>query len=147
MLSPDAGNVNSLAHPPFTFTGINWEKGDLKAIGYNGGKIVAEHIVSTPEELTAIELSYFESGTLASTDDLLIIYVRLNDENGTLIFDENEKNVRLEVIEGGTVIGPSSVKAEAGLASFIVKTDCSEKLKLKAFCGNLEAKKVMKLIE
>lgn len=143
--SPDGGNCKNLTFPPFTFTGIRWESGELKAIGYHEGKVVAEYTVNTPGTVNRMDISYFESGVPASKDDLLIVYVNLLDDKGTLVFQENEKKVRLEVIEGGTVMGASSILAEAGIASFIVKTGFGKKLILKAASGGMKTEKTISL--
>ncbi|MBR8538397.1 hypothetical protein KDU71_22695 [Carboxylicivirga sediminis] len=40
--------------------------------------------------------------------------------------------IRLEVCNGGTLIGPSTVAAEAGIASFLVRTSQAKQVQLKA---------------
>lgn len=36
---PDGGNAENIDFPPFTFFNVNWERGELKAIGYKDGKL------------------------------------------------------------------------------------------------------------
>lgn len=144
--SPDGGNCKNLVSPPFTFSGINWELGELKAIGYRQGKAVAEQVVRTPGGATQLGISYFESGIPAATDDLLIVYVNLFDNKGVPVFQENTKEVKLEVLDGGTILGASSITAEAGVASFIVKTGWKKKLELKAIAGGLTTFSTIKLV-
>lgn len=136
---PDGGNAENINCPPFTFMNVKWEKGELKAVGYKKGKAVAEHVVRTPGEACNLKIGYFESGKPASNHDLLIVYVRLEDENGTICFGENMREVSLEVLDGGRISGPSRIKAEAGLASFLVKTDMRRSLVLRAFSEGLSA--------
>mgnify|MGYP000000709654 FL=1 len=142
---PDGGNAVNIDFPPFTFFNVKWEQGELKAIGYKDGKAVAEHVVRTPDAVEAMDITYFESGVPASCCDLLIVYVNLKDLHGTDCFGENNREVRLEVLQGGEVRGPATIKAEAGVASFLVATADSQTLVLKAVSGNLEASRKLKL--
>ena len=142
---PDGGNAVNIDFPPFTFFNVKWEQGELKAIGYKDGKAVAEHVVRTPGAVEAMDITHFESGVPASCYDLLIVYVNLKDLHGTDCFGENNREVRLEVLQGGEVRGPATIKAEAGVASFLVATADSQTLVLKAVSGNLEASRKLKL--
>ena len=142
---PDGGNAENIDFPPFTFFNVNWERGELKAIGYKDGKAVAEHVVRTPGAVEAMDISYFESGVSASCRDLLIVYVNLKDLQGTGCFGENNREVKLEVLQGGELRGPATIKAEAGVASFLVATTDSPMLVLKAVSGNLETMRKLKL--
>ncbi len=142
---PDGGNATNIKFPPFTFFNISWEKGELKAVGYKEGRPVAEHTVHTPNEPARLNIDYFESGYKASRNDLLIVYVQLQDKQGTVCFGENEREVSLEVIYGGELRSPATIKAEAGIASFIVATNDTKKLKLQATSGTLKLARTMKL--
>ena len=142
---PDGGNAENIDFPPFTFFNVNWERGELKSIGYKDGKAVAEHVVRTPGAVEAMDITYFESGVSASCRDLLIVYVNLKDLQGTGCFGENNREVKLEVLQGGELRGPATIKAEAGVASFLVATTDSPMLVLKAVSGNLETMRKLKL--
>lgn len=142
---PDGGNAENIDFPPFTFFNVNWERGELKAIGYKDGKAVAEHVIRTPGAVEAMDITYFESGVSASCRDLLIVYVNLKDLQGTGCFGENNREVKLEVLQGGELRGPATIKAEAGVASFLVATTDSPMLVLKAVSGNLETMRKLKL--
>lgn len=142
---PDGGNAENIDFPPFTFFNVNWERGELKAIGYKDVKAVAEHVVRTPGAVEAMDITYFESGVSASCRDLLIVYVNLKDLQGTGCFGENNREVKLEVLQGGELRGPATIKAEAGVASFLVATTDSPMLVLKAVSGNLETMRKLKL--
>lgn len=142
---PDGGNAENIDFPPFTFFNVNWERGELKAIGYKDGKAVAEHVVRTPGAVEAMDITYFESGVSASCRDLLIVYVNLKDLQGTGCFGENNREVKLEVLQGGELRGPATIKAEAGVASFLVATTDAPMLVLKAVSGNLETMRKLKL--
>ena len=93
--APDGGNCRNLDCPPFTFTGVKWEAGTLEAVDYKEGREVARHAVKTPGEVSALQISYFESGKPAAKNDLLIVYVSLVDKDGTLVFGENRREVTL----------------------------------------------------
>ncbi len=139
----DGGNCLQLAYPPFTFSQLPKEKGELKAIGYVNGKKVTSCTVRTPQSPQKLEIDYFESGCAASKNDLLIIYVRLSDEQNTLC-PVNDIPVSLSV-QGGKILGPPVFPAESGIASFLVQTQEDSKLILEAFCGEMKQKKTMKL--
>lgn len=127
----DAGNCRQMAYPPFTFLHVPRQTGELKAIGYSQGKPVADTTVRTPEAPDRLRISYFESGRKASRDDLLIIYVRVEDRRGTLCFGDNSTSVALTA-EGGEVVGPAETRCEAGIASFLVRTRNARRLTLTA---------------
>ena len=138
--APDGGNCRNLDCPPFTFTGVKWEAGTLEAVGYKEGREVARHAVKTPGEVSALQISYFESGKPAAKNDLLIVYVSLVDKDGTLAFGENRREVTLRV-RGGVIKGPDHVTAEAGIASFLVQTGEADRLTLEAASQGLTAQK------
>ena len=138
--APDGGNCRNLDCPPFTFTGVKWEAGTLEAVGYKEGREVARHAVKTPGEVSALQISYFESGKPAAKNDLLIVYVSLVDKDGTLAFGENRREVTL-CVRGGVIKGPDHVTAEAGIASFLVQTGEADRLTLEAASQGLTAQK------
>ena len=140
VFAPDGGNCRNLDCPPFTFTGVKWEAGTLEAVGYKEGREVARHAVKTPGEVSALQISYFESGKPAAKNDLLIVYVSLVDKDGTLAFGENRREVTL-CVRGGVIKGPDHVTAEAGIASFLVQTGEADRLTLEAASQGLTAQK------
>ena len=142
----DGGNCKQLKKAPFTFENVEWKRGEIKAIGYINGTVVNMHIVQTPDKPFQLSIGYFESGKLAAANDLLIVYVRIEDENGTLCVN-NSDNISFEVIEGGSVVGPAIVAAEAGIASFLVKTDESDHLVVKTKSAFDEKSKTWKLVQ
>ena len=136
---PDTGNCRELDFPPFTFTGVPFEAGCLEAVGYSKGRKVVVRRIQTPGKPAKLSVSYFESGRPASTDDLLIVYVSLQDALGTLC-PVNGVSVTLSV-EGGTVVGPARYETEAGVASFLVRTSDASVLRLSATSGSMQAVK------
>ena len=138
-------NVNNLTCPPFTFFGVKWQAGQLQAVGYKDGKAVARHTVSTPGAPEKLSINYFEEGVKASRNDVLLVYVHVQDARGTDCFGENSRQVTLQVEKGGELRGPATVTAEAGIASFVVATSDAKVLKLRATSGSLQQSKTIKL--
>ena len=73
----------------------------------------------------------------------LDVYARLTDAQGAPCRD-NGVRVRLTA-EGGTVTGPAEVETEAGVASFLVRTDDRRRLKLHCTAGSLCGRLTLKL--
>jgi len=140
----DGGNCRHLNHPPFTFNHIQYQPGEIKAVGYINKRPVCSFSVRTPTKPSALEISYFESGQPASINDLLIVYVKVVDEKGTLCVSDSSK-ITLAVEQGGEIIGPSSINAEAGIASFLVRTNEERQLILKAVAGLLKTTRTILL--
>ena len=141
----DGGNCQHLQSPPFTFKNIEWESGEMKAIGYINGKKVCQHIVSTPKAPSQLSINYFESGKPAAKNDVLIIYVRVEDISGTLCVNDSV-SIHLKVIKGGDIVGPDTVYSEAGIASFLVKTADLNQLELRATSAFGQKSKIWELI-
>lgn len=119
--SPDTGtNTANLLHPPFTFTALTWEAGELKAEGYIGGQLVATHVVRTPGDAASLDIN-FDIGTLQTGGDMTFVYVSVLDPNGTVVPDADNE-VTLGVSGPAVLAGPSQFQAEAGIASFLLKT-------------------------
>ena len=118
----DGGNCEHVAHPPFTFPGVPWEPGELKATGYLEGRAVAEHTVRTPGAPAAIELSFDLSGRELQANGADVIFVRASvvDAAGTVV-PTAENGISFELEGPGEIVGPTSVSAEAGIASVLVR--------------------------
>ena len=140
----DGGNCKQLEKAPFTFSNISWEKGNLKSIGFIDGKKVCQYTVSTPNTPSQLFIDYFESGKPAAKNDILIVYVSVEDLNGTLCINDT-LDIQLEVSEGGRIVGPNHVLCEAGIASFLVKTHELNYLELKAKSKIGEKSKILEL--
>ena len=54
-------------------------------------------------------------------------------------------SVQLEALKGGHIVGPDNVLTEAGIASFLVKTNESNQLELKAKSKIGEESKILEL--
>jgi len=114
----DCGN---LAHPPFTFTGLSFTPGQLKADGYIDGELVATDIVITPGSALKLDID-FSASELTPGGDMAFVYVSVLDSSDILVASASN-SILLEVISGpATVIGPIDLDAEAGIASFLIRT-------------------------
>lgn len=113
-----------LKHPPFVFKMSSFIKGNLKAIGYINGKIATVDQVQTANEAKQIKLEIDSSNININPNnqDVVFIYAKILDDNGVLVskatntvyFSINETNAEL--------IGENPVKAEAGIATILLRT-------------------------
>lgn len=118
----DSGNSKHLQHPPFTFNNLKWKKGVLKAVGYLDGKKQAEFQVRTPETPKSLDIEFDFSGKALKADgaDVIFVYVKLKDKNGVTV-PTSENEVTIEVTGEANIISPKTVKAEAGIATFLLQ--------------------------
>ena len=119
---PDTtNNSDKLAHPPFTFRVPSFTPGTLKARAWLAGKPVAEHSVSTPGAPQELQLLLALNGRPVSGEgDLLFLHARIVDRNGTLVPDASPM-VHFEANEALELIGNNPARAEAGIASILVR--------------------------
>jgi len=123
--NPDANDANhptaNILHPPFTFTGLTWQAGELKAEGYINGQLAATHIVKTPGTAASLNIS-FDLSELAVGGDITFVYVSVLDANGTVV--PNASNpISLNIISGpAALVSPNQVQAEAGIATFLLRS-------------------------
>ena len=141
--SPDAGY--RVPHPPYTFnvgdfsttrsmlfaTGVapsGTEIGELKAEGLIGGQVAATHLVYSPGEPKGIELKLDGCGVdpVADGADWVRVYAHICDARGTT-YPHADDLVTFTVsgqgvLIGGATIGANPVRAEAGIATGIIRT-------------------------
>ncbi len=129
-----------LPFPPFHFNLQGFKAGTLKAIGFINGKEVALDEIRTPLDPKDVILEADKSGIeISKTDsDLLFIYAKIADANGTLCNLE-EAEVTFVLVGNGELIGENPVKAEAGIATILLKTKPGEKYKISASSSTLES--------
>ncbi len=108
----DGGNGNHLEHPPFTFTNINWQRGEIKAIGFIKGRKMAEQIVKTPIVKTSLKLVTVNQGQplIADGADVIFVHALVTDSNGTIMCLDNKTKVQFSISSNGKIIGPDTVK-------------------------------------
>ncbi|NEV93822.1 glycoside hydrolase family 2 protein [Psychroflexus sp. YR1-1] len=115
---------SALPHPPFEFKLSEFKAGTLKAVGYIDGEEVAIHEVKTPSEAQQIRLKVDTSGIGLSQkqDDIVFLHAEITDAEGTLVPGfEGEIKFSIES-ESAELIGQNPIKAEAGIASILLKT-------------------------
>lgn len=121
--NPDTdSNTNNLAHPPFTFKVNHFEKGELIAKAYIGGKEITSDTVRTPESPSKIHLSVDYDGKMAKSDtnDLLFVYAKLIDNNGTVV-PRNDYKIQFSIEGDAQLVSPEVMITEAGIATALVR--------------------------
>ncbi len=119
---PNSGYPNSnLLHPPFSFSGLTWQAGELKAEGYIGGNLVATHIVRTPGTAGAIVVSFDASEMAADGSDIIFVYASVVDANGTVV-PGNSSYITFNVTGPATLVSPSVIRAEAGISTALIRS-------------------------
>lgn len=124
---------DELPHPPFHFEVPAFKAGELKAVGYIDGKEVASDVVKTPGEPEKIVLDVDLSGKSLATKhpDVVFVYAKLVDANGIVVPSaENEVSFELASGRGAKLIGQNPVKAEAGVATILLRTADMENKKI-----------------
>lgn len=139
---PDSDRYsNSLAHPPFTFRLTSFEAGELKAIGYIGGKAVTETTRETPGKPELIKLNADFSGKEpeAGCNDVIFVYASVTDKDGTVL-PEDDRKIQFIVEGDASLIGPNPKSAEAGIAAVLLRTGKTRGMvKIKAFANGLKS--------
>jgi hypothetical protein len=120
--SPDT-DINSinLQHPPFTFTGLTFQSGQLKAEGLIGGEIVATHTVTTPGMATALSLVFDVNSVPANGSETIAVNASIVDANGTLIPTASSTNVTFSVTGPAALASPAAITSEAGIATAYIR--------------------------
>ena len=111
-----------LPHPPFVFDLPAFSPGRLDAVGFIGSKAVARHRVATPTAPVRLGLAIETMDVSASPEaaDVLIAYASVLDASGTLCIGDS--SLVSFTIEGAVeIIGPSTLTAEAGIASVVLR--------------------------
>ena len=136
-------NSDKLNHPPFIFKVDQFVSGTLRADGFINGEKVVSNVVKTPESPSKIELVYDISGRPINPDapDMIFVYAKITDANGTVVPTATNE-VTFSISEGNAeLIGENPVKAEAGIATIILKTkDLKKPIKIMAKSENLQPK-------
>lgn len=112
----------SLPYPPFVFRLGSFVPGCLEALGFIGGKQVAQHSVMTPGSPSSIALSVEDEGVRGELDelDILLGHARVRDENGQLS-KFSSIPVHFRIVGEAEIVGSSEVQAESGIASIVIR--------------------------
>ena len=119
----DGGNCRHVAHPPFTFAPVTFTLGELKAIGYIGGKKVCEFVRHTPGKPAQLKLEADLENRPLAADGVDAVFVRATvcDADGNLVPDATN-SVSFKVSGAAQFISPSVVRAEAGVATVLIRS-------------------------
>ncbi len=121
--TPDQNEISkNLNHPPFTFNIAEFKAGELKAVGYIDGKVVAESRVKSPKKAVALKCWIDESGRSAEAGckDNIFLYVAAVDKNGTLCPDFTDE-ITIIVDDKVTILNRGGVVTEAGIATALLE--------------------------
>ena len=110
----------NLLHPPFTFEGLAWQAGQLRAEGYIADELAAVHTTATPGEPESLEIN-FDMDELNCSGDITFVYVSVVDADGTLVVHASNL-VDLQISGSAILLSPSQVQAEAGIATFLIRS-------------------------
>jgi beta-galactosidase len=136
---PDTGKIsNNLTHAPFTFTMPSYSQGKLIAKGLIKGKAVIQYAAATPSDASGIKLLADISGKEISTNDVVFVYAYITDKDGNTVPADTRK-ITLTIESGdASIVATNSINAEAGIASFLLKTGNKPgNIKLKAIGDGL----------
>ena len=122
----DGGNSRHIEHPPFTFAPVIYAPGELKAIGYIGGKPVVEDVRHTPGKAAQLKLEADLEGRPLAADGADAIFVRATicDQDGNPVPDATNA-VNFTVSGAAQFVSPSTVPAEAGIATVLIRSSDS----------------------
>jgi beta-galactosidase len=133
--SPDVSFVNpggttvtcQMFHPPFTFKGVAWASGTLRADGLIGGVVKMSDSVRTPgtAAMLTVAIDTLGKNLVADGSDMVFVYAYIRDANGTIVPVTNTK-VKFSVAGQGAIVGDSALGANpknsiAGIAGAILK--------------------------
>ena len=107
--------TGTITHPPFYFVDVPNERGTLRADCRVDGAIIASHTVQSPGDPASLHLRAPFTELRADGSDLTFVYAEVRDANGTVV-PTSAASVEFTV-EGGTLAGPGTVTAEAGIAT------------------------------
>lgn len=115
----------NLPHPMYEFTNVEFEAGELTAIGYIDGKEVARYTRNTPKAAKKLVLTPDYNTIAADGSDFATIRIDLVDENGTILpYADNE--VTISVGGNGRFIGEEKINLEGGSSAFFAASNYME---------------------
>lgn len=144
----DYGPVIEKGGSPFyQFNAGQYESGELKAEGLVGGKVAATHTVRTPGKPHHVEVMIpsYPVKPVADGSDMIPVYFKICDENGTRIND-SDALIDITVLGEGTLIGdgirriginPQQVEGGIGFA-FIRTTRKAGEIRVTATSAGLK---------
>jgi hypothetical protein len=122
---PDVSRMTThLNHAPFTFQLDRFVPGTLRAVGYIGGRKVAECERTTPGPVAKLKLRFDLSGKPFAADgrDATFCYAELQDEAGNVV-PTADVPVFFGVAGGAQLVGHNPIRSEAGTAAILLGSD------------------------
>ncbi len=111
----------NLPHPFFVFENIEFEKGEVTAVGFIEGKEAARYTQKTPEEAAELTLKPDYDTLVCDGVDMTQVTVCAIDKNGTRV-PSADNLVTITVSDNGRFIGEEKIKLEGGRCVFIVQS-------------------------
>ncbi len=115
--------LKHVPHPIFTFPGIQWKAGTLRADALIGNKVVATHTVRTPGKAVRlqIELDHIHHQLTADGSDMALLFIKAIDKNGILVPNRDD-TLHLDIQGQGRLIGTNPVQLEGGVAAIWLRS-------------------------
>ncbi len=140
----DPTSVN-LKHPPFTFTLPGYVPGTLRAVGLRKGAEFITHSVTTAGPPAALRLfaDFSNKPLKAGGSDVIFIYATIVDSLGNAVHNADSL-VEFSVRGNGELIGHNPARAEAGVASILLRAGANPgKIMIRALSGEKAEAEIM----
>ncbi len=111
----------NLPHPFFVFEGVEFEKGEVTAVGFIDGVEAARYTQRTPEEAVVLKLTPDYDTLICDGTDMTQVTVEALDKNGTLV-NSADNEITIAVSGAGRFIGEEKIKLEGGRCIFLVQS-------------------------
>lgn len=114
----------ALDFPPFTYTFTEMRSGSLRAEAYIGDQKVATHTRRTPEKPEKLHVYADLAGVALAKNhkDYFFVRVEIQDKNQMLCPTSQTKVTMKSLTADAEIIGPKEVTAEAGIATFLIRS-------------------------
>lgn len=109
-----------LAHPPFLFEAGKFQPGTLEATAFIGGRVVAQHQVTTPSAPRSVKVELDDAGVAPGAGDLVFARATAVDSDGRPV-PGAAQNVSFSATRDFEIVGSPEALMEAGTASILVR--------------------------
>jgi hypothetical protein len=119
--------VGEAGAPPFAarFEDVERGVGELRAVAYRGARVVAERRLAAPASASRLLISADLLGVERSVPDVVVVHALALDAQGD--FQAGfEGEVRFTLFGGAEALTPATVRAEAGVASLVLRINGEE---------------------
>jgi len=147
--TPDSGkDTEYLAHPPYTFTNMAWEAGELKAVGLIDGAVAATHLRRTPQAPAGLRIRLDTRGcdwSRGAGRNLVFAFAEIIDANDTVVPDAGGE-AEFDVSPPAWLVSPPRVPVEAGIASALIRVSADgDRIIVRASSGEFEAQTSLRI--